>query len=184
MCTTVAGQFGNAISFATDTSTCTAFIAHDTDLQGPEFTLETWFKFVGAAGTQMGRIGYERPGAAEFPWRIEFVANTPNASSFRLRLKIKTTSAGEVTVFSHDMAEDTNWHHVAWTYDEAGNTTLYVDNVAISTIAAPVTPIAMETGETYFLIVTGNVNWAFDNVYFGNVAHDATAIGTHFTTGV
>jgi hypothetical protein len=183
VCTTIAGQFGNAISL-NDVSSCVRSIAHDTDLQGPEFTVEAWFKFVGAAGTGVGRFGYERPGEAEYAWRIELVGNTPTANEFRIRCKVKTTAAGEVTVFTHDMTEDTNWHHVAWVYNTAGNTTLYVDNVAVSTIAAPVASVAMETGESYFLILIGNTNWAFDNIYFGNAAHTLGDIDDHFTNGV
>lgn len=184
MCTTVAGQFGNAISFAGATTVCVATVPHDTDLQGSEFTYETWFKFVGGAGTQVGRIAYERVGQTEFPWSIEFVPNTPNASSMRLRAKIKTIADGEVTVHTHTMAEDGNFHHVAWSYDAAGNSVLYVDNAVVGTVVAPVANIAMQTGEDYQLIVNGNLNWAFDNFYWANVAHDAVAVADHFTNGV
>ena len=181
MCQAITGQFGSGLYLDGSGDCVRSLGAADTDLEGPKFTIEIWFKYQGVGnGTAIWTYGSAL--LAEWSWRVEVLANTPDASHYRINLQVKTIASGLVTVFTYDVAENSNWNHIAWLYDEAGDTSFRYNDLAISTIASPVADLTLAAG-VRLLVLSGGTQWAFDNNRFNNVIETLSSISTRYTSG-
>lgn len=155
------GTFGQGLRYTDSFGGCISFgeapVGTDADFLGPLATILLRARKVNS-GTFVGRCsaGFsDNLGGDKRMW-LEVEANTPNTSSMQVRAKLNTTACGAITVHTYDLTKDTNEHSYAWTYNQAGNSVLYVDGTAVNTVAAPCADISGPSAATDKFTVWGS----------------------------
>lgn len=154
-------------------------------LQSDQFSVEFWMQYKGGApsgGVQTNRFRYVNPANSNSPWHVLYQPNVL-LNQINIITRLFNFLAGPVDVHTYAMTRDTNWHHVVWTYDSAGSSILYVDKVAVSTVAAPYNPLGMVMGGTSELNVEGFDMKTDENAYYSHVL-SAETVAFHYDLGM
>lgn len=174
--TQVAGDFGEALRVTDSVGGCISYgqspTGTDPDFLGPQMSILFRFAKINS-GNGVGRCsaGFSDEGGVDERAWLEVEANTPDTSSMRIMAKLNTTACGAVTVHSYDMPKDTSWHSVAWTYDEAGDSVLYLDGAEVDSDTAPCSDISGPVDAGQVFTVWGSHTPGLEIFYVDNGAY-------------
>lgn len=170
----------------------TAFDTQAAGLSGanPTFSVSYWFKITGTGATsQRDMIALadgDSTGGGQVAWFDFDGADDIKVFYQNGRTSTASGDGGTGGVISYNDGNDTNWHHLALTYDGThGNSTLYLDGVAVGVGVNPSNTLALPTDA--FLTIGGTYNGTnssltrlIDNIQIADLAiwDEALSSGT------
>lgn len=173
--------FGDALrctAAVTDYSTGSTVIGTDERFQTAEFSMGFRFKVVAQGFTRTATISTPR----------QALNVTSSGGDFGITTTFDTTACDFGIQNEYEMVEDGDEHSVAWTYDGAGNSILYVDGAAVETVPAICDDFTGPVDETDVFRVAGtnvaSTGFDVDDVWFTNQVLSAQDISDIHDNGI
>lgn len=144
------------------------------DYAANSWTIECWFNITSITGVATG-IAHNRGGV----YSTNYIAMAANGTTGDVSINLINSAAGEYAIAGNNGSSivDSNWHHVAATYDSGTSTmTLYLDTTSIGTSAVAGTCDRAEN--LHYMGKFLNSGRYFSNASFGSYRHYSAALSS------